>query len=268
MASVSTRAELITSIKNPLVREVRRAALRGTLTEDGHAVAESFHLLEEALRSECRVQTVLAAASVRAAVESHVKGLRGIRVVVVPDAVFRELSSTETTQGVITLVRPPVWTLEQLFRSRPMVVVLDGVQDPGNAGAMLRTGEAFGASGAVFLKGTVGPWHPKTLRASAGSAFRLPIVHAVDTALVKAAFEQKRLVVYTADPRGQKNLADTDLTRGFALIVGSEGRGPSARLRNGAIDLRIPARQVESLNAAMAGGVILYEAFRQRMLRR
>jgi TrmH family RNA methyltransferase len=260
--------EAVTSAKNPLLLEVRRAGARGELTADGCAVAESFHLLEEAIRSDARISCVLAAASVKTMIEGHVRGLKRVRVVVVPDALFEEISSTETSQGVITLVKPPEWTMEQLFRGHPMVVVLDGIQDPGNAGTMVRTAEAFGATGVMFVKGSVSPWNPKALRASAGSLFRLPMARGVDPALARAALEQKRLDVYAADPRGAKSLADVDLQRGFALVVGSEGKGVSAKLRGCAMDLRVPTVGVESLNAAMAAGVVLYEASRQRMLRK
>ena len=259
-------ARALTSARNPLLREVRRAVARGALTADGLCVAESFHLLEEALRSDCRVHTVLAAASVRATVERHVKGLSHVRVTAVEDAAFDEISSTGTTQGVIALVEPPSWTLEQVLRGRAMVVVLDGLQDPGNAGAILRAAEAFGATGVLFLKGAVGPYHPKTLRASAGSAFRVPLVAGIDASLARATIEQSRLDLYAADPRGRKDLAGVDLKRRFALVVGSEARGVSAKLRAGAIDLRIPVRGVESLNAALSAGIILYEAARQRLL--
>jgi TrmH family RNA methyltransferase len=258
----------LASARNPLLKDIRRAVARGGLTSGGCCVAESFHLLEEALRSDCRVRTVLAAASVRATVERHVKGLQGVRVTTVGDDVFAEISSTETTQGVIALVEPPVWTMDQLFRGRSMVVVLDGVQDPGNAGAILRAAEAFGATGAMFLKGSAGPHHPKTLRASAGSAFRVPLVAGVDPALAKATLGQRRVDVWAAAARGGKSLAEVDLARSFALVIGSEARGVSARLRGGAMDLSIPARGVESLNAAMAAGIILYEASRQRVLGR
>src|ERR1700687_4078748 len=129
---------ILTSPRNPLLKEVRKAILRGTLTDDGFCVAESFHLLEEALRSDCEISTVFAAESVRTAVESHVRRLKKIRVAVIPDDLFRDISTTETSQGVIALVRPPRWTVEQLFRGLALTVVLDGIQDPGNAGAILR----------------------------------------------------------------------------------------------------------------------------------
>ena len=135
------RAETITSAANPLVKDVRRAIARGGLTSEGWCVAETFHLLEEALRSDCEVK-------MRAGGRIGALGRRGARaaagrassVAVLPDALFQAVSGTETSQGVIALVEPPEWKLEQLFRGRPLVVVLDGLQDPGNAGAIAARG--------------------------------------------------------------------------------------------------------------------------------
>jgi TrmH family RNA methyltransferase len=265
------RPENISSAANPLVKSVRRAIARGSLTEDGLCVAESFHLLEEALRSDCAVKMVLAARPVESAVEAHVKRLTGMRLAVLPEALFQSLAGTESSQGVIALIVPPEWALEQLFRGRSLVVVLDGVQDPGNAGTIVRAAEAFGATGVMFLKGSASPFNPKTLRASAGSLFRIPFVHALDAELARAALKQNKLDVYAGVPFSNENhvksLVDADLTRKCAVIIGSEGRGVSEDLHSGAIDLAIPTVGVESLNAAMAASVILYEARRQRSLK-
>jgi TrmH family RNA methyltransferase len=265
------RPENISSAANPLVKSVRRAIARGSLTEDGLCVAESFHLLEEALRSDCAVKMVLAARSVESTVEAHVKRLAGIRLAVLPDALFQSLAGTESSQGVIALIAPPSWVLEQLFRGRSLVVVLDGVQDPGNAGTIVRAAEAFGATGVMFLKGSASPFNPKTLRASAGSLFRIPFVHALDAELAQAAFKQNKLDIYAGVPFSNENhvksLAYAELTRKCAVIIGSEGRGVSEHLHAGAMDLAIPTVGVESLNAAMAASVILYEARRQRSLK-
>jgi len=236
----------------------------GTLTPDGCCVAESFHLLEEALRSDRRVRTILTAASVTATVTSHVRHLAGIRVVPVPDAIFREISSTETTQGVIALVEPPAWTLDQLIRGNALVVILDGVQDPGNAGAIVRSAEAFGATGVVFLKGTASPFNPKTLRASAGSLFRVPFVSGMDDDLAIASLSKKRLEFYATAPRDGRSLLDTDFTHRTAIVIGSEAHGVGERLRAASQDLHIPTSGVESLNAAIAASIVLYEARRQR----
>jgi len=256
--------EVLLSEKNPLLKQVRRAVQKGSLTDDGFAVAEGFHLLEEALKSSASIGTVIVAQSVRSAIESHVKGLK-MRVVTVRDADFAALASTETPQGVITLVRPPEWTVDQLLRGRvPLIAVLDGIQDPGNAGAILRAAEAFGATGAAFLKGSVSPYNPKCMRASAGSVFRLPIAAALDESLLLVALGKKRGVLYAAMPRADVLVSDANFKISCAIVIGSEGRGVSQHLSDLATALRIPTTGVESLNAAVAAGILFYEARRQR----
>lgn len=259
------KPETIASAANPLVKDVRRAIARGGLTSQGWCVAETRHLLEEALRSRCRVKQVLAAESVR----EQLPPLDGIKVAILPDALLQKVSGTEASQGVIALVEPPEWKLEQLFDGRALVVVLDSLQDPGNAGAIVRAAEAFGATGAIFLKGTASPFNPKTLRASAGSLFRVPFVYGMDLAPARAAFEENRVTVYAAVPSrpGSCAVADADLTVTCALIVGNEGRGVSPEWLGVAQSVSIPTVAVESLNAAMAAGILLYEARRQRSAR-
>jgi len=255
----------LTSVRNPLLKEVRKAILRGTLTNDGFSVAESFHLLEEALRSDCEIPAIFAAESVRTAVESHVRGLKKIRVVVLQDPLFRTISATESSQGVVALVRPPRWTIEQIFRGRSLAVILDGLQDPGNAGSIVRAAEAFGATGVAFLKGSVSPYNPKCLRASAGSVFRVPLVPAMDERLLLAAVEQRKIEMFALMPNGALDLGECNFSRQCAIIIGSEGHGVSERLRGKALDVRIPTVGVESLNAALAAGIALYAARKQRM---
>lgn len=259
--------DTLLSDTNPLFKQLRRAVTRGTLTEEGYAVAEGFHLLEEALASDCEIAAILVAESVRTAVARHVRGLRHTRVVALRDPTFAQLASTDAPQGVIALVRPPLWTLDQLLRGQSLLVVLDGVQEPGNGGAIVRAAEAFGATGAVFLKGTVSPYNPKSLRASAGSIFRLPVVASVDESLLLAALDQRRIAVYAAAPRATKTIFDANLSARCAIIIGSEGHGVNAKLQARATGLKIPTSVVESLNAAVAAGVLLYEARRQRTLK-
>jgi RNA methyltransferase, TrmH family len=258
------KTETLSSDRNTLLKEVRRAVARGTLTSDGYAVAESFHLLEEAVRSRCRMKAVIVDETVLGAVEAYLQGLSSTRVISVDAALFSRISATEASQGVIALVQPPSWKMEQLFVETPLLVVLDGVQDPGNGGAVVRAAEAFGATGAVFLKGSVNPFNPKALRASAGSLFRLPVVAGADPALLAAALEQNGVEMFAAGPRGGKAPADADLRQPAAIVIGSEGRGISEAFESRALRLTIPTTGVESLNAAMAAGVLLYEAHRQR----
>jgi TrmH family RNA methyltransferase len=241
--------ETLISDKNPLLKEVRRLAAGGASGDDRLVLAEGPRLLEEALRSQIEIHAVILSES---ATEMPVGNARVVRVL---DALFNKLASTESPQGVLALVRLPEWTQEDLLRGTlPLVVVLDGVQDPGNAGAILRTAEAFGATGAVLLKGTVSPSNPKCLRASAGSAFRVPIVSEIP----------EGLALYAADPKAALPAAQADLRIPCGIVIGSEGHGVRPELAARATGLKIPTVAVESLNAAVAAGILLYEARRQR----
>ena len=262
------KVEIVSSPANPLLKSVRKAVMGGGLTAEGLCVAETFHLLDEALRSRCVVNIVIAAESAQSEVEARIGHSVATRLVVLPDKLFEGLAATESTQGVMALVTAPSWKIDDLFEGCSLVVVLDGVQDPGNAGAIVRAAEAFGATGVMFLKGTVNPFNPKTLRASAGSLFRVPFVYGIDPGQTREMLARQGLALYASLPRRSANhakaLGDADLTHPFAMIIGSEGHGVSEASLSGAISLNIPTKGVESLNAAMAASIILYEAQRQR----
>lgn len=264
------RPETITSPANSLLKEVRRTVARGGLSDQGWCVAESFHLLEEALRSRRPVHAVLAAESKRAAVEAlAAKGNSG-KLLLLPDALFDSIAATENSQGLIALVEPPEWDMQDLLRGKSLALVLDGVQDPGNAGTILRSAEAFGATGVVFLKGAVSPYNPKAVRASAGSIFRLPVRQGVSIPTALATLRQNGIRLLAAMPAAGAApplpLASVDLSARCALAIGSEAHGVSAELRAAAEAITIPTAGVESLNAAIAASILLYEARRQRML--
>src|SRR5581483_10528524 len=135
--------ERIASAANPLLKEIRRAISRGGLTRQGWCVAETLHLVEEALRSQAKIRMLLAAESAREAVAPHAAA---IQTAILPDALFQTISATETASGVMALVEPRQWRLEDLAPPGALVVVLDGLQDPGNAGAITRAAEALGAT--------------------------------------------------------------------------------------------------------------------------
>jgi TrmH family RNA methyltransferase len=194
-----------------------------------------------------------------------------VKVFLLPDALFAAIAATETSQGVMALVQPREWKLEQLFKGKALVIVLDGIQDPGNAGTIVRSAEAFGGTGVLFLKGTVSPHNPKTLRASAGSLFRVPFVHGVASATALATLRQNGIRLFAAMPAvtttSGDSLAATDFSGRCGLIVGSEAHGVGAEWHSAAAHIAIPTVGVESLNAAIAASILLYEARRQRMLR-
>lgn len=243
------------SDQNKVIKQIRRAISRGGLTDEGYAVAEGVHLLEEAQAARCEIGAVIAAESA-----SAFHNFPQARVV--SDKTFDSLSTTETPQGILALVRMPEWNIGRAVAGKALVLALDGIQDPGNAGAMIRAAEAFGATGAIFLKGSVNPYNPKCLRGSAGSLFRLPAISGIaETDFLEHV---AKLKIYAAAPRGNVLLKDADLASPCTIVIGSEGRGVSQSIEERATGLRIPTDKVESLNAAVAAGVILYEAQRQR----
>jgi RNA methyltransferase, TrmH family len=261
--------ETLASEKNPLLKAVRHAVASGSLTKDGFAVAEGFHLLEEAIRARCAIAAVIAAEPALSQVLGPVLGEvkkrlpANVRIVPVSERTFSGLASTQTPQPVIALVRPPQWTFEDVLRDRALALVLDGIQDPGNAGAILRSAEAFGATGVIFLKCSVNPYNPKCVRASAGSIFRLPALAGVEGDALEARFQGVRM--YAALPRAERSIAEADFRQGCAIAIGSEARGVGETVRRIASGVRIPTQGVESLNAAVAAGILLYEASRQRL---
>ena len=184
----------------------------------------------------------------------------------VSDTAFKKITATETSQGVIALVRPREWIAHELFAPAPaLVLILAGIQDPGNAGTLLRSAEAFGATGALLLRSGVHATNPKLLRAAAGSTFRLPHLSGVqlDQALAMCAVNGAK--VYALDPHAHQTLDQVDLRQPCALAIGAEGAGLPPDLLENADPVTIPrARKVESLNAAVAGALALYEASRQR----
>ena len=242
-------------LRHPLLTTIRKGIQKGT--HEGLCVAEGFHLLNEALSANCEVTAVVVSDSVLPALRD-----RDLDLYHLPDRDFAGLAATDQSQGVISLIRPPAWTLADLFREPAFVVVLDGVQDPGNAGTILRSAEAFGATGVLALKGSVNLYNPKALRASAGSVFRLPCVQGVEEDAALAALAT--LDCYATVPKGGTPLEEADLARPLALVIGGEGRGVSARLRSASRSLAISTAAVESLNAAVAASIVLYEASRQR----
>lgn len=259
-----TEPKFISSLQNPLLKEIRRAIAGGGLTGGGLAVAEGTHLLEEAFRSRCEVPVVVVSESARPRLSVSPPEGQTLETVVVPDAVFARLSDLEQDQGVMALVRPRAWQLEELLLGQPLLILLDGVQHPGNAGAILRVAEAFQATGVVFLKGAVDPYNPKCVRSSAGSVFRLPVVARPDLSSTLGLLESQRIRLYAAVPDGATAVNEADFAEPCAIVMGSEGHGISAAVRSRALAVRIPTAMVESLNVAVAAGIILYEAGRQR----
>jgi RNA methyltransferase, TrmH family len=276
----------IASRDNRWLKEFRLALRGGLPTESGGVGVEGVRLVEEALRSGCPIQAVLFSETG----ERHRERLAPLidrpeiafPVLRTTDRLFEGIADTEHPQGVAALVQPRTATLDDILRGpgeawSPLLVVLAGVQDPGNVGTILRTAAAFGATGAVTAasgqSGTASPFSPKALRASAGAALHLPVLGGMSLPILLAQLRVegvRTLASSVREPRDGSTppLApwEVDWCKPVALLVGNEGAGlPEEVERSADACIRIPmASGVESLNAAAAAAVLFYEAARQR----
>ncbi len=260
---------IVQSKQNARVKELRKALAQPGRGAHGHVGIEGSKMVEEALRAGLQVKTVFVAQGW----ERLVGAMRlpaTTEILRLPHAILSAALATETPQAVAALVEPPAWSWESLLRVRhgcaPLVLVLAGLQDPGNLGTILRSAEAFGASGVVSLPETVSAWNAKAVRASAGSVFRVPVLPASADECFARLREAGARILATAAARETMPVERAELKAPVALLIGNEGNGVSAELAvrvDGAITIPCPG-PVESLNAAIAASVLLYEAVRQR----
>jgi TrmH family RNA methyltransferase len=261
---------IVQSKQNARVKQLRAALLRPGRDAASSAALEGIHLLQEALRSSVEIETVFIAQGS----ETLLKELGipdSIEVLVLPSELLASSVTTETPQPIAALIKTRQWKWPDLLpdrSSQEILVLLSGIQDPGNLGTILRSAEAFGASALVCLPGTVSPWNPKAMRASAGSVFRLPWLatseHDCFGQLRQAGIRTLAAMAHEAQPLAEANLAEST-----AFVIGSEGSGLAPELAakcDARITIPCPG-PVESLNAAVAASVLLYEASRQRALK-
>jgi TrmH family RNA methyltransferase len=266
---------LLTSRANPRVKQLRAAFAGNARLAGGLIAIEGQHLLQEALRSGLVFKTIFLSENY------EVSGLlpRGVEIMRLAEDVFASAVDTQQPQGTAALLIPPVWKIEDAFRlpTVPLLLIAAGLQYPGNLGTLIRSAEAFGGTAVLTTPGTVSEWNQKAVRASAGSVFRVPVI-ATTTAEI-ASLKSRSLRIFAAiapnsesGPENPKTenvaiaAATTNLEAPCALMIGNEGAGLSQELlalADARLTIPIPGR-VESLNAAVAGSLLLYEASRQR----
>ena len=277
--------DVITSRENKWLK-MFRAALRGTGPAAGEPIGvEGTKLVEDAIRSGLAAQALLVSESsereleriLRAGSESEAGIPRG-RILRTTDKLFDSLTGTETPQGVAALFQQPVWGFEDVLRgphamrrSTALVIVLAGVQDPGNVGTIVRSAEGFGATGVVAARGTADPWSPKALRAAAGAALRLPVLRGIANPVLLAQLKMQQVKILVARSRHPSDANSTaqweeSLQGAAAIFIGNEGAGLPGEVEHSAdAVISIPISEaVESLNAGVAASIVLYEAARQR----
>jgi RNA methyltransferase, TrmH family len=256
----------VTSPRNPALQRIRKAVRAGRETEEGWIIAEGPHLLAEATRSQFGIAQVLLTSEAR---KTHARLLErlGAEIIEVSDRALASIADTQKTQGVISALRAVTWSWADLICYPASVVILDGIQDPGNAGTVVRSAEAFGASGVIFVEGSVRVSNGKFLRASAGSIFRLPFLEGVRRDQLIGLLKGSQITLYGLSASASVAFTEVSFLAPFAVAVGAEGGGLSPEIAGAAQQISIPTTRVESLNAAVSSSLALFEASRQRRSR-
>lgn len=257
------RRDGLSDREEKLLRALQRRRKRQA---ESRFLAEGVRVVEDLLASPLRVEWVLAATSLgdspRGAALVRAIEERALPLRRIGDDAFLRLAATEHAQGVLAVAQMPGFAWEVLVQDAPtsVVLLLDAVQDPGNLGTLARTAEALGAAGLVVLPGTVDPWNPKSVRAAAGSLFRIPVI-AASWDEARARLREAGYRLLAAEAGGDAPLS----ARGrVGLVVGNEGAGISPEVRasaDGTVGVPIRGR-AESLNVAAAAAILLYELTR------
>ena len=272
--NVQQRLRRIEGRHNALLKELRQAFAHAELTAEGDCAVEGVRIVEEAIRSGLRFRAVFFRESAQNQADRILPQVGAhVETLAVPDRLFDGAVPSETPQGIAALVRLKEFSIDDVLERLTVgpVIVVVGLQDPGNLGTILRSAEAFGSAGAILGQGTVSHFNAKVIRASAGSVFRLPIVMA-RTASGMATVSAKFLAqgirsIATSSHKGMP-LHQAKLLGPTAVFIGGEGAGlPRSLMAQVDETVAIPhSRHVESLNAGVAASIVLYEAARQRRL--
>ena len=258
---------MINSTANKQVKYVN-ALVKKTKTrrEEGLFVAEGTRLFAEIPIS--MIHSVYISESYEKTVKGRVpEEIK--RIQIVSDEVFRAMSDTQTPQGILALVRQHDYTLEDVLKigDRPVhLLIMEKIQDPGNLGTMIRTAEGAGVTGIIMDTGSADIYNPKVIRSTMGSVFRMPFVYTGDLTATLQIVKQSGVSLYAAHLKGRNNYEHEDYTGNIGFLIGNEANGLSEEVA-GMTDTRVKipmAGRVESLNAAVAASVLMFEAARQR----
>lgn len=256
---------MITSTGNAKVKHMIQLGKKAReRKKEGVFLVEGMKMFRETPRDRL-VQTFVSESFLQE--PGHEALLEGIRWEAVKDSVFTQMSDTLTPQGILSVVRQQERTVEELFAGeRPLLLILEDLQDPGNVGTIFRTAEGAGVSGIIMTRNCVDIYHPKTVRATMGSIYRMPFLCVEELEPVLKRMKEKGIVTFAAHLKGQETYDREDYCRGTAFLIGNEGNGLSSWLsRQADRKIRIPMEgQLESLNASVAAAILMYEAARQR----
>ncbi|MBO5336704.1 MAG: RNA methyltransferase [Lachnospiraceae bacterium] len=260
---------MIKSVSNGRVKQIVQWQTKAKeRRKDGVFLAEGIKMFEEA--PEELVQEVYLSADIEKKLrekQTTFEKLQRTGYEVVLPEVFAKMSDTQTPQGILTVLKRLEYDLEELLdKPDSLFVILENLQDPGNLGTIVRTGEGAGITGVIMSNQTVDIYNPKTIRATMGSVYRVPFLYVDDLREVMRKLREKGVHTYAAHLQGSNYYDTFSLRESTAFLIGNEGNGLSKELADMAENyLKIPMEgQVESLNAAVAAALLMYETHRQR----
>lgn len=260
---------MITSTSNGRIKQLalwnQKAKER---RKDGVFIAEGIKMFEEAPPGWIK-EVYVSENFYNKATDSQIAKIKKCNYEVVNEIVFKKISDTQTPQGILCVLKQPEYNLMDLGMLRkcqPLVMVLEDIQDPGNLGTIIRTGEGAGVTGVIMSRETVDIFNPKTIRATMGSIYRVPFLYVDSIGDAIEKLKRNNIQIYAAHLKGERSYSELDFTVGTAFLIGNEGNGlkeETAELADTYLKIPMEGR-VESLNAAIASAILMYEAHRQR----
>ncbi|MEZ3505322.1 MAG: RNA methyltransferase [Lachnospiraceae bacterium] len=255
---------MITSTSNPQVKNLQLLKKKsGARNEQNVFLVEGMKMYQEAPRG--KIKKVYISKSLYQ--EKGQAFLQGIETEVLDDHVFLAASDTKTPQGLLCVVEQFHYLLEDMLQKKnPHLLLLENLQDPGNVGTIMRTAEGAGADGIILSRTSVDLYHPKTIRSTMGSIYRMPFLYVNSLEEILPILKKQGIRTYAAHLQGKNCYDQEDYRKGCAFFIGNEGNGLSEGLsRKADAWIRIPMQgKLESLNAAIAASILMYEACRQR----
>lgn len=261
----------ITSSRNPLIKEIKSLYRKRERMKNNSFIIEGIKIIEEALDYNYPIRHIIYTdqlLNVKDGMEffQRIKDLENI--IYVPNNIFKEISDTENPQGIMAIAKLQYNTMEQLkHRDKLSLLFLDGLQDPGNMGTIIRTADAFNIDGVIITPGSVDPYNPKVVRATMGSIFRVPLYYSTHGVTELSNIKSMGVNIYSTALEGSIPISEADFKESFVLIIGNESKGVGEELfslSDMLIKIPMPGK-AESLNAGVAASIIMYEVMKQRI---
>lgn len=261
----------ITSSSNPIIKEIKTLHRKRERWTKRLFIAEGIKMVEEIVDKGYEAKYLIYTESlfdIKGGKELYEKIKHLKNLIIIPEKLFAEITDVETPQGIMAILPFREISLNDiLVKENPFIILLDRVQDPGNLGTIIRTADAFGVNGIIVSEGSVDVYNPKVVRATMGSLFRMSICHTDDSISTIKELKNRGINIYSTSLQGNRFIHEVDFRLPSLLIIGNESRGVSNELLDMA-DMLVKIPMVggaESLNAAVASSIIMYEALRQRL---